>query len=59
MGVIERGPGTVGVEETIKVRSRAGGIKERRPNGQDGQQEVRKFGGVGLHGGDKAFLLLL
>ena len=58
MGVIEGRPGAVGIEETVKVRSRAGGIKERRTNGQDGQQQVRKFGGVGLHGGDKAFLLL-
>ncbi len=29
MGVIERRPGAVGIEETVKVRSRAGGIKER------------------------------
>jgi hypothetical protein len=55
MGVIEGGPGTVGIEETIKVRSRAGGIKERRTNGQDGQQQVRKFGRVGLHGASKHF----
>ena len=59
VGVIERRPGTVGIEETVKVRSGAGGIKERRTNSQDGQQQVRKFGGVGLHLAYKAFLLLL
>jgi hypothetical protein len=59
VGVIKRQPGTVSIEKTVKGRSGAGDIKERRTNSQDGQQQVRNFGGVGLHEDFKAFLLLL
>ena len=59
VGVLERRPGAVGIEEAVKDRRGAGDVKERRTNSQDGQQQVRKFGEVGLHGPNRASLLLL
>ncbi len=56
-GVVEWGPRAVGIEKAVEDRCRAGRIKERRTHNQYGQQQIRKFGEVRLHGPHKAFLL--
>jgi hypothetical protein len=50
VGVVKRQPCAVGIEEAVEGCSRVGYIKEHGTRNQDGQQQIRKFGEVGLHG---------
>ena len=59
VGVLKRRPSAMRVEEAVEDCSRASYIKQGRTNNQYGQQQIRKFGEVGFHGPNKAFLLLL
>ena len=59
VGVLERRPSAMRVEEAVEDCSCASYIKQGRTNNQYGQQQIRKFGEVGFHGPNKAFLLFL
>ena len=53
IGVLQRRPRPVGIEKAVEGRGGVGRVKERRTHNQYGQQEVRKFGEVRLHGPDR------
>ena len=57
VGVLKRRPRPVGIEKAVEGRGGVGRIKERGTHNQYGQQQIRKFGEVRLHGPHKAFLL--
>ena len=56
VGVLKRRPSAMLVKEAVEDCSRASYIKQGRTDNQYGQQQIRKFGEVGFHGPNKAFL---